>query len=43
VYCKNIADSRGLTFYTNTGTPNSGGAIVVQEPRTIGVTIDLHL
>lgn len=43
VYCKNIADSRGLTFYTNTGTPNSGGAIVVQEPRTIGATIDLHL
>ena len=43
LYCKNIADSRGLTFYTNTGTPNSGGAIVVQQPRTIGVTIDLHL
>jgi iron complex outermembrane recepter protein len=43
LYCKNIADSRGLTFYTNTGTPNSGGAIVIQQPRTIGVTIDLHL
>jgi iron complex outermembrane recepter protein len=43
LYCKNIADSRGLTFYTNTGTPNSGGAIVVQQPRTIGVTVDLHL
>jgi iron complex outermembrane recepter protein len=42
LYCKNIADTRGLTFYTNTGTPNSGGAVVIQEPRTIGATIDLH-
>ncbi len=42
LYCKNIADSRGLTFYTNTGTPNAGGAIVIQQPRTIGATIDLH-
>ncbi|MGB6486319.1 MAG: TonB-dependent receptor [Steroidobacteraceae bacterium] len=43
LYCKNIADTRGLTFYTNTGTPNFGGAIGIQEPRTIGATIDLHL
>jgi outer membrane receptor protein involved in Fe transport len=43
LYCKNLADTRGLTFYTNTGTPNSGGAIVIQQPRTIGATIDLHL
>jgi iron complex outermembrane recepter protein len=42
LYCKNIADTRGLTFYTNTGTPNSGGAVVIQEPRTIGATLDLH-
>jgi outer membrane receptor protein involved in Fe transport len=42
LYCKNIADTRGLTFYTNTGTPNSGGAIVIQQPRTIGATLDLH-
>jgi outer membrane receptor protein involved in Fe transport len=42
LYCKNIADTRGLTFYTNSGTPNGGGAIVVQQPRTIGATIDLH-
>lgn len=43
LYCKNIADTRGLTFYTSTGTPNFGGAITVQQPRTIGATIDLHL
>jgi iron complex outermembrane recepter protein len=43
LYAKNLADSRGLTFYTNTGTPNSGGGIVIQQPRTIGATIDLRL
>ena len=42
LYAKNLADSRGLTFYTNTGTPNNGGGIVVQQPRTIGATLDLH-
>ena len=42
LYAKNLADSRGLTFYTNTGTPNNGGAIVVQQPRTIGATLDLR-
>ena len=42
LYCKNIADTRGLTFYTNTGTPNGGGAIVIQQPRTIGATLDLQ-
>ena len=42
LYCKNIADSHGLTFYTNTGTPNLGGAIVLQQPRTVGATLDLH-
>jgi iron complex outermembrane recepter protein len=43
LYCKNLADSRGLTYYTSQGTPNFGGAIGIQEPRTIGATIDLHL
>jgi outer membrane receptor protein involved in Fe transport len=42
LYCKNIADSRGLATYTSTGTPNFGGAITLQQPRTIGATIDLH-
>jgi iron complex outermembrane recepter protein len=43
LYCKNLADSRGLTYYTNAGTPNFGGAITIQEPRTIGAKIDLRL
>ncbi|MGH8289893.1 MAG: TonB-dependent receptor [Steroidobacteraceae bacterium] len=43
LYCKNLADTRGLTYYANGGTPNFGGAIGIQQPRTIGVTIDLHL
>jgi iron complex outermembrane recepter protein len=43
LYCKNIADTRGLAYYTSTGTPNFGGALTIQQPRTIGATIDLHL
>ncbi len=27
LYCKNIADTRGIAFYTNIGTPNFGGDI----------------
>jgi iron complex outermembrane recepter protein len=43
LYCKNLANTRGLTFYSSQGTPNFGGAIGIQEPRTIGATIDLRL
>ena len=43
LYCKNVADTRGLTSYTNSGTPNFGGAITIQDPRTIGAKIDLRL
>jgi iron complex outermembrane recepter protein len=43
LYVKNLTDNRGLTFYSNTGTPNFGGSIAIEQPRTIGVTIDLHL
>jgi outer membrane receptor protein involved in Fe transport len=42
LYCKNLADSRGLTSYVNAGTPNFGGTITLQQPRTIGATIDLR-
>jgi outer membrane receptor protein involved in Fe transport len=42
LYCKNLADARGLTYYLNTGAPNFGGDITLQQPRTIGMTIDLH-
>jgi len=43
LYCKNLADSRGLTFYSSQGTPNFGGGITIQDPRTIGLTVDLRL
>jgi iron complex outermembrane recepter protein len=43
LYVKNLTDNRGLTFYSNSGTPNFGGSITIQQPRTIGATIDLHL
>lgn len=43
LYCKNLADSRGLTYYASSGTPNFGGGITLQQPRTIGVTVDLRL
>ncbi len=39
LYCKNVGDQRGLTYYANSGTPNSGGSIAVVQPRTIGATI----
>jgi iron complex outermembrane recepter protein len=42
LYCKNVADSRGLTSYVNVGTPNSGGTITLQQPRTLGATVDLR-
>lgn len=43
LYCKNLANSHGLAFYTSQGTPNFGGSITLQQPRTIGATIDLNL
>jgi iron complex outermembrane recepter protein len=43
LYCRNLADSRGLTYYIDQGTPNFGGSVTIQQPRTIGLTIDLRL
>jgi outer membrane receptor protein involved in Fe transport len=39
LWAKNIADSRGMTNYGSTGTPNLGGSVVWQQPRTLGVTV----
>jgi len=39
VYCKNVGDVRGIAYYTNTGTPNFGGAISYVQPRTLGAAI----
>jgi iron complex outermembrane recepter protein len=37
LYGKNVGDTRGITYYTNIGTPNAGGSIGYAQPRTIGV------
>jgi iron complex outermembrane recepter protein len=42
LYCKNLGDSRGITYYTNSGTPNYGGSINYLIPRTIGATLTLR-
>ena len=42
LYCKNLADSRGLTSYAGGGATNYGGDIELQQPRTIGATVDLR-
>jgi iron complex outermembrane recepter protein len=38
LYAKNIGDARGIAAYSNTGTPNLGGAISLIQPRTVGAT-----
>jgi outer membrane receptor protein involved in Fe transport len=42
LYCKNLADSRGLTAYGGDSAPNFGGTIEYQQPRTVGATLDLR-
>jgi outer membrane receptor protein involved in Fe transport len=39
LYGKNVGDVRGITYYTNSGTPNFGGAIAYSQPRTIGAAV----
>jgi iron complex outermembrane receptor protein len=39
LYCKNLGDTRGITYYVNTGTPNYGGALGYVQPRTLGGTV----
>jgi iron complex outermembrane recepter protein len=36
LYVKNVGDTRGITSYSNTGTPNGGGSIGLIQPRTFG-------
>jgi iron complex outermembrane recepter protein len=36
VYCKNVGDTRGITYYINSSTPNYGGAVGYVQPRTLG-------
>jgi iron complex outermembrane receptor protein len=39
LYGKNVGNSRGITYYTNTSTPNYGGAIAYLQPRTVGAAV----
>jgi iron complex outermembrane recepter protein len=39
LYGKNVGDNRGIAYYTNSGTPNYGGAISYVQPRTLGVLV----
>jgi outer membrane receptor protein involved in Fe transport len=39
LYGKNVGDTRGITYYTNSGTPNFGGYIGYTQPRTIGALV----
>jgi iron complex outermembrane receptor protein len=42
LYCKNVGDTRGITYYVNSGTPNFGGALGYIQPRTLGATATLR-
>ena len=39
LYGKNVGDTRGITYYTNSATPNYGGAVAYTQPRTIGALV----
>lgn len=43
LYCKNLFDTRGITYYTNGGAPDLGGDVTFQYPRTIGAFVELRL
>jgi iron complex outermembrane recepter protein len=42
LYGKNVGDTRGIAYYTNTGTPNYGGALGYIQPRTLGGTVTVR-
>jgi iron complex outermembrane recepter protein len=39
LYCKNLGDTRGITYYVNSGTPNFGGVVGYSAPRTVGAAV----
>jgi iron complex outermembrane recepter protein len=39
LYCKNVGDTRGIAFYSNSGTPNYGGTVNYIQPRTLGALV----
>jgi outer membrane receptor protein involved in Fe transport len=36
LYCKNVGDTRGISYYVASSTPNYGGAVNYVLPRTVG-------
>jgi len=42
LYGKNVGDTRGIVYYTNSGTPNYGGAIDYVQPRTLGALVTVR-
>jgi hypothetical protein len=34
-----VGDTRGIAYYTNSGTPNYGGTVGYVQPRTVGALI----
>ena len=42
LYCKNVGDVRGITYYVNSGTPDLGGLIGLVQPRTVGATLTVR-
>lgn len=41
LYCKNLGDTRGIAYYSSSGTPNYGGSVNYVMPRTVGATATL--
>jgi iron complex outermembrane recepter protein len=39
LYVKNVGDTRGITSYNNSNTPDFGGAIALIQPRTLGAAV----
>lgn len=39
LYGKNVGDTRSIVYYSNSGSPNYGGAIGYLQPRTIGLLV----
>ena len=42
LYAKNLGDTRGIAYYTNSGTPNYGGTVNYIVPRTVGAAVTLR-
>jgi iron complex outermembrane recepter protein len=39
LYGKNLGDTRGISYYVNSGSPNYGGVVAYAQPRTLGALV----